>query len=283
MSLQLGEDLFDVKPSWGTTLARPEDPVPESDDVKAEGANPATTFLCVPSQHERVLVTETAIAGQLSLVPASSTSKTHIELVKHVGAQHVKHSRMKILDDVHDAAELEIFHKKSLGPDFKPKAKKRTTTGTSGARRQSRSRRDASEESGSERGYAGGVRARGSRAADWNDSDDGFVVDDDDDESEAQASDDEDEYETSRSKKKSKSRKRKGGDDEDVDEDDDDDPLARAERSIHREEKRRKRAKTQAKHVNRDFSDEDEDEDADGEPEEGGEAEMDMDVESEDD
>jgi RNA polymerase-associated protein LEO1 len=282
MSLQLGEDLFDVKPSYGTTLARPEDPVPEGDDVKGEGANPTTTFLCVPSQHERVLVTETAIAGQLSLVPASSTSKTHIELVKHVGAQHIKHSRMKILDDVHDAAELEIFHKKSLGPDFKPKAKKRTTTGSSGTRRQSRSRRDASEESGSDRGYAGS-RARGSRAADWNDSDDGFVVDDDDDESEAQASDDEDEFETSRSKKKSKSRKRKGGDDDDVDEDDDDDPLARAERSIHREEKRRKRAKTQAKHVNRDFSDEDEDEDADGEPDEGGEAEMDMDVESEDD
>ena len=200
MSLQVGTDLFDIASSYGSTLARPED-IAANSALKPEAAPASavssTTFLCTPLTAERVLLTERAIAGQLSLVPTSSTSKTHIELVKHVGQQHVKHSRMKILDDTHDADKLKELLLKASGLDNpKPARPKQRRAGGSGQGRSSRSRRAASDDSDISRG----APMRRTAAGDY-EEDDGFIVADED-EDEAEETEDEDEADWGRSSKK---------------------------------------------------------------------------------
>ena len=281
MSLQLGSDLFDVAPSYGATLARPSDleatGQQQSSKIPTSSAA-STTFICTPSQHERVLMSEAAIAGQLSLVPTSSTSKTHIELVKHVGQQHVKHSRMKILDDMKDPNFNELLAKASGRDTVKPNRPKSSArrTGGSSSRQQRHSRRHYDDDSDAERDV--GTR-RGGNAYE---EDDGFVVADEDEEEEAEETEDEDDAawgSSRKSKSKSKSRKRKGSDDDDEDLDE----MEEAERRIEQRERERKRAKKEKKKKSRDYVDTDEEEDAEGEVEEPEEEEMDMDMESEED
>lgn len=255
VSLQLGNDLFDLAPSYGSTLARPQDAAPPA---AAEAGNAETSFLCYTSHHEQVLVAETAIAGQLNLVPTSMDSKTHRELVNHVGQQHVKHSRMKILDDIGD--QNKVAELLARAAPQRPVATKRPARpgankyGGPGGR--SRLKRADSEDSGF------GSPERRRREASY-DEDDGFVVADTDDESDSDR----------RRKKKRRDRE------EDLDE------MEIAERLIEERERARKKAKKnkpRRKHKTY-SSDEDEEEEPEAEETEDdaeGEAD-DMDVESE--
>lgn len=280
MSLQLGSDLFDVASSHGTTLARPEDIQAAGKPLAAEleAAPTSTTFLCVPSTYERVLITETSLAGQLSLVPTSGTSKTHIELVKHVGQQHVKHARMIIIDDNTEPG-LKNMLLKADGRDphktTKPRVKRANGASSSG-RRVSRRVNDYSDEE-EEKEYP----TRKSGPGDYSD-DDGFIVADDD-EDEAEETEDEDEMawgssKKAKSKSKSKSKKRKGSD-----EDEDMDSMEEADRKIEQRERERKRAKKEKKKKSRDYVDTDEDEDEDAVGEVDADGEEDMEMESEED
>ena len=283
MSLKVGADLFDVAPSHGATLARPQDLEASGQKAPEQSTSiSSTTFVCVPAQHERVLETETAIAGQLTLVPTSGTSKTHIELVRHVGQQHVKHARMKVLDDTEDRATINKLYLKASETEVKvakPKAKKTGGHGTSsgGSRSRRFSRRAASYDSGSDEGYGSKKQSAGGY-----DEEDDFVVADDD-EDEARETDDDDDAAYGSQKKKSKSSRKRKGSEESLDE------MELAERRIEQRERERKRAKKEKSKQSRDYIDTDEDEeDAEGEPdaEAEGEAEeedMEMDVESEED
>ncbi|WWD09152.1 hypothetical protein V865_007274 [Kwoniella europaea PYCC6329] len=321
VSLQLGSDLFDVAPSHGATLARPQDPKPtpaKGLEEKVVNTVSSTTFLAVIAREETVLVTERSIAGQLSLLPTSMDSKTHLELVKHVGQQHVKHSRMKMLEETAKDEESlqQLLLKSAPNREFiktdKDRAASsgkrrggrgagsglgRTTSSNSlgGTKRRSRKSyySDESDEGSEDDNEPRRVRDRsigGGAGGDY-DEDDGFVV----------ADSDEDEYGTS-SRKNKKSKKRKSSkrysdeeDEDDVDEDDDDlDEMEQAERRIEAKERERKRAKTSTSKSggktkkSRDYIDTDEDEDdaeeAGGEQDaEGEEEEMEMDIESEED
>ncbi|WVR03652.1 hypothetical protein IAU60_000647 [Kwoniella sp. DSM 27419] len=312
VSLQLGSDLFDVAPSHGATLARPTDPRPKVPAGKSSepitNTVSATTFLAVVAPSEQVLVTERAIAGQLSLLPTSMDSKTHLELVKHVGQQHVKHSRMKMLEESHDEETLQKLLLKSAPNREMIKDSHKASGGSTGPRRSTagrsglgrtgsgmsggRGRRafksyysdESDEASGSDTG--GGSKPRRARersreAAGDYDEDDGFVV----------ADSDEDDY-GSRKKSKGKNKKRKTkytDDEDDEDEDGELDEMEEAERRIEERERERKRAKKDsgggggASKKSRDYVDSDEDDDAAGgeQDAEGEEEEMDMDVESE--
>ena len=270
MSLQLGSNLFDVAASYGTTLARPSD-LPDQKPESQEPSKTGSTFLCVAVGSERVLLTEGPIAGHLSLVPTSMTSATHLELAKHVGQQHVKHSRMKILDDSVEADTLAKMQRESAGKAVVAKPRVRREPGMGGTSRRNRSRRAKSEDSGSDRGYR--------RERDY-DEDDGFVVADDDEE-EAEETEDEDDAawgsKKSKSKKSKKSKKRRGS--ESLDE------LELADRRLEARDRERKRAKKD-KAKSRDYVDSEEDDDDvdDAEIEAGEEdSDVDMDVESEDD
>ncbi|ORX35354.1 Leo1-like protein-domain-containing protein [Kockovaella imperatae] len=280
MSLQLGSNLFDVAASHGATLQRDEDikDVKPSTTSQPEASTSQTnaTFLCVAVGSERVLMTEGPIAGQLSLVPTSMTSATHLELAKHVGQQHVKHSRMKILEDEVKPETLANLQREAAGKSVVTKLRVKRPTGSRGesSRRNQRGRRARSESSGSERGFR--------REKDY-EEDDGFVVADDDDEEEAEETEDEDDAAWGSKKSKSKSSKRakrrKGS--ESLDE------LEEADRRLEERERERKRAK-KAKAKSRDYVDSDEDDEDevdDADEMEGGDddADMAMDVESEDD
>ena len=231
-------------------------------------SNSSTTFLCVAARDEGVLITERAVAGQLSLVPTSMTSKTHLELAKHVGQQHVKHSRMKILDDtVGDPAKVnELLLKASGIKQTKPKSR-----GRGGGR--SRVKKAMSDES-DDRETREQARSRRIDEGDY-DEDDGFVVADSD-EDEGEHTDDA-AYGSSRKKKsgskktagKKRERDRKGS--EELDE------MEEADRRIEEREKARKKAKMdtgKGGKKSREYVESDED----GE----GEEDMEMDVESED-
>lgn len=270
VSLQLGSDLFDLAPSYGTTLARPEDDVKEKKEVSG-GRD--TTFLCVTAPNEQVLVAETAIAGQLSLVPTSMDSKTHRELVMHVGSQHEKHSRMMILDDIGDSDKVAELLARAA-PQRNPTAK--TTTRRSG-------QRSVADSLGGRRGER--FKRADSDLSDFDDrdlrkrerdydEDDGFVV----------ADSDEDDYGSSKKKKKKKS-KRRAVDYEDTSDEEEMDAMEVADRAIEISERERKKKggdKKKSKKKSRDFvSDEEEDEEEDAEGEADDDAEMEMDVESE--
>ncbi|OCF45100.1 RNA polymerase-associated protein LEO1 [Kwoniella heveanensis CBS 569] len=327
VSLQLGNDLFDVAPSHGATLARPSDPKPSVPAGKANEVVPntvsATTFLSVIEPNEQVLVTERAIAGQLSLLPTSMDSKTHLELVKHVGQQHVKHSRMKMLEETADEETLQKLLLKSAPNREMIKGKAATNprrsnlgggsgsglgrTGSGlGGGAGSKGRRsfrksyysDSSDDdsgAGSERGGRSSQRTRiagrdrdRDAAGDY-DEDDGFVV--------ADSEEDEDAYGSRRKNKKSnKKRKTKYTDDEDDEDEEELDEMEEAERRIEERERERKRAKkdsgagtSSSKKKSRDYVDsDDDDEDAPGggadvDAEGEEEEDMDMDVESEED
>ncbi|ORY24457.1 Leo1-like protein-domain-containing protein [Naematelia encephala] len=268
VSLQLGSDLFDVAASQGATLARPTDTAPETESQRlplsqsSAPAQPAgassTTFLCVAAPTERVLVTETAIAGQLSLLPTSMTSKTYMELVKHVGQQHVKHARMKLLDEVSDPSKVNELLLKASGISV-PKPKSRAS-GTRKAKR-----RNIDYDSASDGGYASNEprasRATKDRDAGDYDEDDGFVV----------ADTDEEESDGGQSRRKSKKGRKRRGSDESLDE------MEEMERKIEAREREKKRARKEkggsAKKKSREYVSESE-----GEEEE---EDMDMDVESE--
>lgn len=297
VSLQLGSDLYDLAPSYGATLARASDPPPKNPlPEKAPGAN--TTFLAYSSSSDEVLMTESTIAGQVSLVPASSSSKTHIELVKHVGQQHVKHSRMKVLEEVIDP---EKAHAAAIGGGGKKKAGKRGTGGGGGggsSRTRTRKRDSSEEEEDSRYTYDADGPRRGVRGgpkgyeAEY-DEDDGFVVADSDEDGEGEVEEegaDDGDYggrSSKKSKSKSKAKKRKGGSEE-LDE------MEEMERRIEASEREKKRARRDRKEKSRrrDYeTDEDDEEDepataaqtdkdADGEEED---MDMDMDVESEED
>lgn len=257
VSLQLGNDLFDLAPSYGSTLARPQDDAPPA--PAAEAGNAETSFLCYTAHHEQVLVAETAIAGQISLVPTSMDSKTHRELVKHVGQQHTKHSRMKMLEDDVDKGKLASLLAKAAPQ--RPAANKRAPT-RPGANRyggpggRSRLKRADSEDSGF------GSPERRRREASY-DEDDGFVVADTDDESD------------------SGSRRKKRRDrEEDLDE------MEIAERLLEERDRARKKArKNKPKRKHKTYSSDEDDEEEEPEAQETdddaeGEAD-DMDVESE--
>lgn len=256
VSLQLGNDMFDVAPSFGASLK------PGTED---KGGN-ETSFVCVTAPAERVLVTESAVAGQLSLVPTSMDSKTHRELVKLVGQQHVKHSRMKILDDEADpdkvaellaraAPQRQVVPTRSSRP-----AGHRRSQGSGLGRSKRAMKRGDSEES-----EVGSPVAR--RGAGEYDEDDGFVVADSDEEYDRASRE-------RRSKKKSKRRYS----------DDSLDAAELADAKIEALARERKRAKKDKGKARAQYSDDEDEEDAEGEPEEEeeeGEEDMDMDVESE--
>ncbi|WVW81994.1 hypothetical protein I302_103999 [Kwoniella bestiolae CBS 10118] len=316
VSLQLGSDLFDVAPSHGASLSRPQDPKPipsKGLEEKVINTVSSTTFLAVIAKTEQVLVTERAIAGQLSLLPTSMDSKTHLELVKHVGQQHVKHSRMKMLEETAGDEESlqKLLLKSAPNREFIKTDKDKTagrrvgpraggsrgsglgrTTSSNSLGKKSRARKSYysdSEEEGSEDGddapRRGRERSIGGGAGGDYDEDDGFVV----------ADSDEDDYGSSK-KSKNKNKKRKSKrysddeDEDDVEDEDDLDEMEQAERRIEARERERKRAKTDGsggkKRKSRDYVDTDEDED-DGEggeqDAEGEEEEMEMDIESEED
>lgn len=254
VSLQLGNEMFDVAPSYGASL---------KPDEKEKRGN-ETTFVCVAAPNEQVLVTESAVAGQLNLVPTSMDSKTHRELVKHVGQQHVKHSRMKLLDDEPDAqkvAELLAMAgpQRQVAPTRSSRPSSQRRSQGSGLGRSRRATRRADSED-SELGSP--VARRG--AGDY-DEDDGFVVADSDDD-----------YDMAGKAKKQKKSKRRYSDDS-MDEAE----LADARiEAMAREKKRSKKDKGKARAQYSDDEDDEDEEDAEGEPEDEDE-DMEMDVESE--
>lgn len=264
VSLQLGGEMFDVAPSQGSTLARPSDP--KGKDGASKSGSHENNFVCYAAGGEQVLLAETALEGQLNIVPTSMDSKTHRELVKHVGQQHVKHSRIKVLEDETHGDRLKDLLARA-GPQRAAPVKKTTRRAPSGGVRagggfgrrgafgRATKRADSEEseiEDTSNRRAAGGGY----------DEDDGFVVADSDDSDE--------EY-------KNKKKKRR------VDEEDMDATELAEARIEAREKRERKRAKTKRSRAYSD--DEDDDEDAAGEPAEDEEdeddAEIEMDVESE--
>ncbi|TXT07486.1 hypothetical protein VHUM_03206 [Vanrija humicola] len=267
VSLQLGNDLFDLATSYGTTLARPQDP--SSSKAEQKSGSTETTFLCVEASEEEVLVTERALAGQLSLVPTSMDSKTHRELVRHVGAQHTKHSRVKILNDLQDQAKVDELLRRA-GPQkqvvTKRPSRPRNSQGGPGGRNRRPVKRGSEDED--DYGYDSDDRrarrresARDREMQDY-DEDDGFVVADSDEDSDA--------YGSSKKKKGKKSSKKRGYSDDDLDETE----LA----------DRRSSSKKKGKSKEYVTSDEEEDEedDAEGEPDdEDADGDMDLDVESE--
>lgn len=266
VSVQIGSEMFDLAPSYGTTLAREQDLAKAEDGKTAKSGSAETSYVCVAAPNEQVLVTETAIEGQLSLVPTSMDSKTHRELVKHVGSQHVKHSRMKILNDEADEDRLKELLARA-GPQRPAVTVKKSTRRAPGqggvragggfGRRGAFGRATKRADSEESEGEFAEARPKGGY-----DEDDGFVVADSDE------SDDED---YRRKKKKSKRNH------EDMDE------TELADARIEAREREKKRAKTKR---SRAYSDDDSDEDAAGEAaeeeeEEDEDAEMEMDVESE--
>ncbi|RSH94895.1 hypothetical protein EHS25_004701 [Saitozyma podzolica] len=298
VSLQLGSDLFDVAPSHGATLARPQDPTPKN--LAKENPTASTTFLAVIDPDNQVLVTERAIAGQLTLVPTSMTSKTHLELAKHVGQQHVKHSKMKILDDLKDQNQINELLLKAAGATergFGGRTKKKTTRGYSDDEEDYSSDEPRSRRAGAGAGVGGrrGADRFGAEAGEY-DEDDGFVVaDDDEDEEEEEEDEDENDDDAaygskrksgsgSKSKSGGKKRSKRRKSEESLDE------MEEAERRIEERERERKRAKKEKSggasgrsKKSREYLDTDE-EDAEAEPDlDEGEEEMEMDVESEED
>lgn len=274
MSLQLGKDIYDVATSHGTTLARPQDPQPST----SQSAPPLTTFVCRTLTNEKILMTESAIAGQLSLVPTSANSATHMELANQVRQQHIKRSRMRVLDDVVKPEEMQKMLLKAEGKDVvqKPRVKRESGPSSRSGRtsRRSRStRRARSEDSDSDRGY--------NREREY-DEDDGFVVADDDEEVEAETEDEDDaaygSTKKTKSKKAKKGKKRKGS--ESMDE------LELADRRLDARERERKKAKMDKKKSREYVDSEDDDSEVDDADEMDavgqGDAEDDMDVESED-
>lgn len=256
VSLQLGSEMFDLAPSYGASLKRGED------DKRGN----ETTFVCVAAPNEQVLVTESAVAGQLSLVPTSMDSKTHRELVNHVGQQHVKHSRMKILDDEEDPEKVAELLARA-GPQ-RPVMPTRPTRPSSHRRSQGsglgRTKRAIKRADSEESDLGSPIARRG--GGDY-DEDDGFVVADSDEEYEAA------------SRKKSKKKTKRGYSDDSMDEAE----LADARiEELEREKKRARKDKGKSRSRAQYSDDEDEEDDAEGEVDDDEEeAEMDMDVESE--
>ena len=279
--MQLGSDLYDLAPSYGTTLSRKDDPPPKNPlPTDAPGAD--TTFLAAANDKSGIMMTENTIAGHLSLVPASSSSKTHIELVKHVGQQHVKHSRMKVLDDIVDpekAFTVQLNKKKATNK------RQGGGGGRGGGPRKKRGSSDEEEDDprytfdtdlpGGGRGVRGGPKGY---EAEY-DEEDGFVVADSDDEDAIE--DDQDEegddaaYGSLKKSKKSKGKKRKG----EVEEMDEMEEADRKIEAIEREKKRAKREKRKSR-PRYDTDEDDEPAAVVGGADADGEEDMEMDVES---
>lgn len=259
MSLQLGQDMYDLQSTWGTTVAREGDKY-ERTEANSKGSQ-ETSFVCYAAAEEQVLVAETATEGQLNLVPTSMDSKTHREHVKLVGQQHTKHSRMRLLEDEAEGSRLAELLARAGPQKAAPVKKARRAPGSAGPRntfgRRSNFGRATKRADSEESEEDAGPRTR---AGGGYDEDDGFVVADSDEEDADYGGG-----------KKSKRRH----------EDEEMDATELAEARIAAREKRdRKRAKTKK---SRAYSDDEEDEDdAAGEPDEEDEdAEMEMDVESE--
>lgn len=268
--MQLGSDLYDLAPSYGTTLSRQSDPAPKNLPPNAPGTD--TTFLVHANDASGIMMTENTIAGHLSLVPASSSSKTHIELVRHVGQQHVKHSRMKVLDEIVDPEKAFVVQ------NTKKKAtNKRPGAGRGGGGGGARKKADSSDDEVEDPRFTydtdlPGGRGRPPKANEAEYEDDGFVIADSDEEEEEEEEEGEDDaaYGSKKSKsKKSKSKKRKGS--EEMDE------MELAEKRIEAAEREKKRAKRDRNRRRAYDTDEDE---AEGEADGDGEEDMEMDVES---
>ncbi|KAK4686953.1 RNA polymerase-associated protein LEO1, partial [Tremellales sp. Uapishka_1] len=300
VSMQLGSDLYDVAPSHGTTLARPEDPKPtgKNQQLEAPSTQSNTTFLCIPAPTEKVLVSEAALAGQLSLLPTSMNSKTHMELVKHVGQQHVKHSRMKILEDIQDPEKVNALLALAGGGGNQKPAANKSGKARATPRKQVKAKTHDYDSESDRDDPSPKRKGKGSRRTydddEDEDDDDGFVVADDDDDEGVAVEEDSDDMaygssKKSKGKKGKKSKKRK--DSESMDE------LEAMDKRMEERERERKRVKrekeaaaggggeggkSKAKKSKEIIESEDEeDEDAEGEDAEG-EEDMDMDVESED-
>jgi RNA polymerase-associated protein LEO1 len=234
--MQLGSDLYDLAPSYGTTLSRPTDPQPKNLPPNAPGTD--TTFLVQANDTSGLMVTENTIAGHLSLVPASSSSKTHIELVRHVGQQHVKHSRMKVLDEIVDPEKAFVVQ------NTKKKATNRKPGGG---------------------GRGGGARKKAD-SSDDEDEDPRFTYDTD------LPGDDDAAYGSSKKAKKSKSKSKKRKGSEEMDE------MEIAEKRIEAAEREKKRAKRDRNRRRAYDTDEDEAEgQADGDGEEDMEMDVESD------
>jgi RNA polymerase-associated protein LEO1 len=270
--MQLGSDLYDLAPSYGTTLARPSDPAPKNPlPTNAPGTD--TTFLVQANDESGMMMTENSVAGHLSLVPASSSSKTHIELVRHVGQQHVKHSRMKVLDEIVDPEKAFVVQ------NTKKKPAKRSGGGGGGRGGGARKKADSSDDEDDDPRFTydtdlPGGRGRPPRGTEAEYEDDGFVIADSDDEEAEEEEEGEDDAAYGSSKrsksKKSKSKKRKGS--EEMDE------MEIAEKRIEAAEREKKRAKRDRNR--RRAYDTEEDEAEGGEADGDGEEDMEMDVES---
>ncbi|KAL7420170.1 Paf1 complex component [Cryptotrichosporon argae] len=267
VSMQLGADLFDVAPSHGATLAR----TGAADAAPSRG----TTFVGaqVPTG-TGLFAVEAAVTGALSLVPTSMDSKTHLELVRHVEQRHVKHSRMKMLDEGVDKTTYNQMIAKANGvaPAAKtarrPARRRAAPAGDRGRPRAAKRDTDSGSEgyvSDEPRRASGRDRDRDEQA-DY-DEDDGFVVADSDSEDERAAH-----------KRAGKRRK--------YDTDSDEDEMEAAERRIEEAERRAATAsgggggKGKKSAKSKDYvSSED---DAEGEEDDAeGEEDADMDIESE--
>lgn len=272
--MQLGSDLYDLAPSYGTTLSRPSDPQPKNLPSNAPGTE--TTFLAQANDAAGIMMTENTIAGHLSLVPASSSSKTHIELVRHVGQQHVKHSRMKVLDEIVDP------EKAFMVQNTKKKVTNRKPGGGGGRAGGARKKADSSDDEDEDPRFTydtdlPGGRGRPPKQNEAEYEDDGFVIADSDEEDEAEEEEGDDDAAYGSSKKskksKSKSKKRKGSEGEEMDE------MELAEKRIEaaeREKKRAKRDRNRRRAYDTDESEVAGEAGGDGD----GEEDMEMDVES---
>ncbi|RXK38078.1 hypothetical protein M231_04637 [Tremella mesenterica] len=257
VSLQIGLEMFDVSPSHNT-LSRPSDPIPPTTSTLPTSSKESTnTYILLIDGTNQLLVTQNILAGTLSLIPTSMTSKTHLEILGHVGQQHIKHSRMKILDDLEDLSLVQELLQKASTSNGKMKIiRKKSTGGERGRRFMKKSKRGGSsdeEELGLEGEY---------------EEDDGFVVadSDNDDDDDHDGDGDDGNYGIKR-KKGGKGKKKKG-------KEDDLDMVEEADKRIEAAAKERRKNKgVKSKEMVLDS-----DEDAEGEDEP---MDMDMDMDDE--
>lgn len=182
MSLQLGNEIYDVTPSGGASLSSSAS-APSSD----------RHFLCQLFGTERVFLHERAIAGQLTLRPATTNNRTHQERAKAIGQQATKHARLKYHEEAHPNPEKEEKEraeqrakadKQRKRREAANRPRQRTGAGGSSARTyRKRVRRDSGDED-DEAQFSDdsvfarpsrGKRARSHEVGDY-EEDDGFVV-----------------------------------------------------------------------------------------------------------
>lgn len=185
MSLQLGNEIYDVTPSGGASFATGSKPA-----TSASSSN--THYLCQLFAQEKVMLAERPIAGHLTLRPASTTNRTHQERAKAIGQQATKHARLKYHEEAHPNPEKEEKERAEMRAKADKQRKRRDAAsrprskpmgGSSASRTyRKRVRRDSDDDEeaqfSDDSGYARpakGKRARSHEVGDY-EEDDGFVV-----------------------------------------------------------------------------------------------------------